>query len=149
MTKPYASVELGGTDRNVEYLGAFIAWLASNDMLAETLVRDAGSAVARVRMQDLTGPAFLTTVLHGDIRPEHLNDNGRRLVEQYFVTGAYRTDYESCEYKGDDEWLRYDEVAPKITSAWRRMSAAEANPVKRLAKVIRFPGARKDPGQQS
>lgn len=142
MTESYASIELGGVRRNVEYLGTLVAWLVTNDMLAPSLTQAAGSAVARVRMQDLTGPAFLTTILHGEVRPEHLNDRGRHFVEHYFVSGAYRADYDSCEYAGEDDWLRYDEVAPKITSAWRRLNAADKNPVRRLAKVIRFPGSK-------
>jgi hypothetical protein len=139
----YESIRLSGLERNVEYLGTFIAWLVSNKLLDADLERSAGSAAARVRMQDLTGPEFLTTVLHGEFKPSHLNEDGRGFVEYYFVTDKYESDYRLCGYSGEDEWLLYDVLAPQITRAFQ----AYSNPRSRLkqigAKILKFPNLRK------
>lgn len=136
MTEIYDSVRLGKDTRNTDYLGTFVAWLVINKLIDPALESAAGSAAARVRMQDLTGSAFLTTVMHGELRPGHLTEQGRRFVEYYFMSGDYLADFSNRTYQDEDEWLLYDELAPRITAAWRRMQA----PVKRFtAKILKFP----------
>ena len=80
MSETYESIFLSGLERNAERLGTFVAWLVTNDMLEVSLERSAASSVARVRMQDLTGPEFLTTVLHGDFKPAQLKQLGQDFV---------------------------------------------------------------------
>ena len=133
----YETIKLRGATRNVEYLGTFVAWLVINRLLDARLERSAGSAVVRVRMQELTGSAFLATVLHGELAASHINEAGRSFVERYFVTGRYRDDFAARRYHGDDEWILYDEMAPRITAAFRKH---EATITRRTAKIIRFPG---------
>lgn len=145
MTDSYQSIRLGGENRNAESLGDFVAWLISNNLLDPTLEARAGSEVARVKMQDLTGPAFLTTVLHGELKAEHLNTTGRRFCEYYLASGDYDRDYQQGEYKEEDDWRRYDSVAPRITEVFRVFSqpdprTSEAPLKKLIAKVIQFPG---------
>ena len=139
MTKTYESIKLNGTGRNAESLGALIAWLVANNLLEPGLEQSAGSSVARVRMQDLTGPEFLTTVLHGEFKPEHLNEVGQGFVESYFLTGVYQTDYERCEYAGENEWLRFDELSPKISAAFREHNKPKTTLRSLGAKIIKFP----------
>ena len=87
-------------------------------------------------MQDLTGSAFLTTVMHGELGSAHLTEQGRKFVEYYFMSGDYLADFSSRGYGEDDEWLLYDDLAPRITAAYRRMQT----PVKRFtAKILKFP----------
>ena len=131
----YESMTLNGEGRNVERLGAFVAWLVANDLLNPVLVDSSGSSVARVRMQDLTGPDFLSTVLHGDLSPSHLNELGR----SYFVSGQYAADYAVCAYKGEDEWLRFDEISPKISAAFRQFNQPKSALRKIGAKILKFP----------
>ena len=140
MTEHYDFLHLGGPDRNVEYLGTFVAWLVINNLLDPQVEMAAGNATARVRMHDMTGSAFLTTILHGDFGPAQLNDAGRRFVEQYFVAGTYRADYDGRDYQGDDEWMLYNELAPGITAAFRRLQTP-ASP-RRTARILKFPGRR-------
>ena len=136
MTEIYDSIRLGNDSRNADYLGTFVAWLVINKLIDPALESAAGSAAARVRMQDLTGAAFLTTVMHGELRSVHLTEHGRNFVEYYFVSGDYLADFSNRTGQEEDEWLLYDELAPKITAAWRRMQT----PVKRLtAKILKFP----------
>jgi len=141
MEDSYASVTLGGDDRNAEYLGIFVAWLVANDLLSEPLKRRAAKAVSRLRLQDMTGSAFLTTVLDGELGPSHLSDAGRDFAERYLVTGDYRRDFEAVAFAGpgdDDEWAHYDAVAPKITAAWRGEPTIDKP--RKSAKILKFPG---------
>jgi hypothetical protein len=140
MSETYESIMLNGPERNVEYLGIFVAWLVSNNLLAVEIEHSVASSTARVRMQDLTGPAFLTTVLHGELKPGHLSETGRKFSEYYFVSGKYRTDYDSCTVKGENDWFDYDEVSPKISAAFREFSAPKPKLVKMVAKILKFPG---------
>ncbi|MBD3648659.1 MAG: hypothetical protein HUJ31_14675 [Pseudomonadales bacterium] len=137
----YETVDLGSNkSRNVEYLGAFVAWLTINDLWAKNVEWSASNAISRVRMQDLTGPEFLTTVLHGELRANQLTEQGRDFVEHYFVSGQYRKDYDACQYDGNDEWVRYDEIAPRITAAFRAFTAPAGKLRSTAAKIIQFPG---------
>jgi hypothetical protein len=139
MSKVYESLNLSQQASNVERLGAFVAWLVTNDLVEESLTRSESSAIARIRMQDLTGPEFLTTVLHGELGSAHLSESGMGFVEHYFVSGAYEEDYKTCEYRGDDEWIRFAEISPKITHAFFRYSKPESLLQKLSAKIIKFP----------
>ncbi len=145
MTDSYQSIRLGGENRNAESLGDFVAWLIINNLLNATLENRVGSQAARVKMQDLTGPAFLTTVLDGELKPEHLNETGRSFCEYYLASGDYDRDYHNLESQEENDWLRYDIVAKHITHVFRIFSKPESGspeaPLKKLmAKVIQFPG---------
>jgi hypothetical protein len=140
MPKTYESIMLGGFNRNVEYLGVFVAWLASNSLLSAETERSSGSAIARVRMQDLSGQAFLTTVLHGELKSAHLSETGQKFSESYFVSGRYREDYDSCAILGENDWHDYDEVAPKISSAFREFNNPKPKMARMVAKILKFPG---------
>jgi|TARA_Y100000310_G_scaffold210081_1_gene210689 hypothetical protein len=139
MSETYESIRLSGAERNVERLGVFVAWLVCNHLLDPILEKSIGSAVARLRLQDLTGPEFLTTILHGELKPTHLNEAGRGFTEAYFVSGRFNADYGASDYSGEDEWLRYDEVSPKITSAFRQHCAPKQQSKSGGAKIIPFP----------
>ena len=49
-------------------LGVLIAFLVTHDLLNPGLVQANPSAVGRIKMQDLAGAAFLTTVLGGELQ---------------------------------------------------------------------------------
>ena len=141
----YESLQLSGTARNAERLGLYVAWLVSNSLLAESTEQSAGRAVAHLRMQALTGPEFLTTVLHGELRADHLNALGQSFSEAYFVTGTFNEDYAGCDYTGENEWHRYDELAPKISAAFRRFREPASKLKQGIAKIPQFPSRKKKP----
>ncbi len=142
--KSYASMVLGGETRNVEQLGAYIAWLISNHLLADHVERSASRSATRVRMQDLNGGDFLATELHGELMPEHLNETGRAFTEAYLLSGQYDADYQQVTFEGENEWLRYEELAPLISKAFQVHRAPKkvgfANTV---AKILPFPSRKK------
>ena len=84
MSQIYATIALGRIGNNTQTLGALIAFLVTNDLLNQRLVQDHPSAVGRIKMQDLAGAAFLTTVLEGELRSEHLSEAGQVFCEAYF-----------------------------------------------------------------
>ena len=131
---------LNGPERNVEYLGIFVAWLVSNNLLAVEIEQSVGRSTARVRMQDISGSAFLTTVLHGELKPGHLSETGRKFSEFYFVSGKYRADFDACNVKGENDWIDYDEVSPRISAAFREFAAPKPKIAKMVAKILKFPG---------
>jgi hypothetical protein len=146
MSEIYESIRLNGPERNVERLGVFIAWLVSNNLMDAVLVRDNGSAVARLQLQDLNGPEFFTTVMHGEFKASQLNDAGRLFAENYFVSGRFNDDYADCTYKGENEWMRFDEVSPKIRFAFRaltepkpKLAGVAGGVAGGVAKVLQFP----------
>jgi predicted AAA+ superfamily ATPase len=141
----YESLQLSGTVRNAERLGLYVAWLVSNSLLAESTEQSAGRAVAHLRMQALTGPEFLTTVLHGELRTDHLNALGQSFSEAYFVTGTFNEDYAGCDYTGENEWHRYDELAPKISAAFRCFREPTSKLKQGIAKILQFPSRKKKP----
>lgn len=135
---------LGGDARNVEQLGAYVAWLVSNHLLDDQIERVAGSAVTRVRMQDLTGGDFLATELHGELMPNHLNDVGRAFTEHYLLSGQYDEDYRQVVFDGENEWHRYEELAPRISKAFQAFRAdREPGIARKVAKIIPFPRRKK------
>ncbi|MDA0977018.1 MAG: hypothetical protein O3B72_00530 [Proteobacteria bacterium] len=137
----YASMVLGGADRNVERLGVFIAWLINNQLFASGMEQEHGQLMTRVRIQDLTGADFFSTALLGELRPAQLTETGRRFTDQYLVSGQFDRDYGALDFSGDDEWLRYAVLAPIITREFRQFSQPrDDGPVRKLARVLQFPG---------
>ena len=144
MTDSYASMVLGGEARNVEQLGAYIAWLINNRMFTDYVERTSEDAMTNVRLQSATGADFLATDLHGELTASQLTETGRAFTEHYFLSGLYATHYESVEFDGENEWVRYGDLAPIISSAFREFegkknSSAKPGVVKKLAKVLQFP----------
>ena len=138
--KSYASMVLGGESRNVEQLGAYVAWLINNRLLQDNFESAGGPEITRVRMQDLTGADFLATELHGELRPEQLTDQGRAFTRHYLLSGLYEKDFLRVQFIGDNEWLRYAELAPLISLAYRSFSEPERTGLGgRLAKILKFP----------
>ena len=142
--KSYASMVLGGESRNVEQLGAYVAWLINNQLFQENIERAAGSGVTRVRMQDLTGADFLSTELHGELKPEQLTKAGRAFTEHYLLSGLYDKDYHQVQFMGDNEGLRYADLAPLISRAYRSFAKPERTGLSgTLAKVLKFPSRKR------
>jgi len=153
MSGSYDSLRLNGEESNVDSLGTFIAWLAANNMLADSLENASGSSIARLRMQDLAGADFLATVMHGEFKVEHLADKARKFVEDYFVSGSYEADFNAAEQKFlegrsvernvENAWLLYDEVSPFISQAFHSFSHPPSKARVTIAKILQFPGRKR------
>ncbi|MCZ6868183.1 MAG: hypothetical protein O7G84_01605 [Gammaproteobacteria bacterium] len=138
----YAQMRFGPNDDSIERLGIFVAWLVNHRLLRDEIEQSASRSVARVRLQDLTGSEFLSTVLHGDLRQAHLSERGNAFTRAYFVTGRFNDDLDevsSEHHQKMDPWVRYDHIAPVITKAYEawRLSL-HPSPLTRLAKILPF-----------
>ena len=152
MSGTYESLKLNSEESNVERLGTFVAWLVANNLLSSSLENSAGSSVARLRMQDLSGAEFLTTVMHGEFKVEHLTENAKKFVDQYFVVGNYEADfnaavaaikYDASQDAFNSAWLLYDEVAPRISAAFQRFNNPPSAVKTTIAKILQFPGRKR------
>src|SRR5210317_1861127 len=114
MSQIYATIALGRIGNNTQALGALIAFLVTNDLLNQRLVQDYPSAVGRIKMQDLAGAAFLTTVLGGELRSEHLSEAGQTFCEAYFGSETEQQIHAQAAEDEEADWRFYDAVSPVL-----------------------------------
>jgi len=139
MSQIYATIALGRIGNNTQALGALIAFLVTNDLLNQRLVQDYPSAVGRIKMQDLAGAAFLTTVLGGELRSEHLSEAGRTFCEAYFGSETEQQIHALAAENEEEDWRFYDAVSPVLTTLFRGKASPPSSFKKRVAKILKFP----------
>jgi len=92
-------------------------------------------------MQDLRGSEFLTTVLVGDLQPEHLSEAGLAFCEKYVASGRFAEDLASIG-AAENEWILFDRLSARMMSALKPKApegiAQSAKQV--VAKILQFPG---------
>ncbi|MCH9786925.1 MAG: hypothetical protein K0U55_10900 [Gammaproteobacteria bacterium] len=139
MSQIYATIALGRIGNNTQALGALVAFLVTNDLLNQQLVQDYPSAVGRIKMQDLAGAAFLTTVLGGELRSEHLSEAGRTFCEAYFGSETEQQIHALAAENEEEDWRFYDAVSPVLTTLFRGKASPPSSFKKRVAKILKFP----------
>ena len=139
MSQIYATIALGRIGNNTQALGALIAFLVTNDLLNQRLVQDYPSAVGRIKMQDLAGAAFLTTVLGGELRSEHLSEAGQTFCEAYFGSETEQQIHAQAAEDEEEDWRFYDAVSPVLTTLFRGKALPSSSFKKRVAKISKFP----------
>jgi hypothetical protein len=139
MSRIYATIALGRIGNNTQALGALIAFLVTNDLLNQRLMQDYPSAVGRIKMQDLAGAAFLTTVLGGELRSEHLSEAGQTFCEAYFGSEAEQQIHAQAAEDEEADWRFYDAVSPVLTTLFRGKASPPSSFKKRVAKILKFP----------
>ena len=139
MSQIYATIALGRIGNNTQALGALVAFLVTNDLLNQQLVQDYSSAVGRIKMQDLAGAAFLTTVLGGELRSEHLSEAGQTFCEAYFGSEAEQQIHAQAAEDEEEDWRFYDAVSPVLTTLFRGKASPPSSFKKRVAKILKFP----------
>ena len=139
MSQIYATIALGRFGNNTQALGALVAFLVTNDLLNQQLVQDYPSAVGRIKMQDLAGAAFLTTVLGGELRSEHLSEAGRTFCEAYFGSETEQQIHALAAENEEEDWRFYDAVSPVLTTLFRGKASPPSSFKKRVAKILKFP----------
>ena len=139
MSQIYATIALGRIGNNTQALGALIAFLVTNDLLNQQLVQDYPSAVGRIKMQDLAGAAFLTTVLGGELRSEHLSEAGQTFCDAYFGSETEQQIHAQAAEDEEADWRFYDAVSPVLTTLFRGKASPPSSFKKRVAKILKFP----------
>jgi len=60
------------------------------------------------------------------------------------LSGLYDKDFLQVQFIGDNEWLRYAELAPLISRAYRSFSEPERTGLGgTLAKILKFPSRKR------
>ena len=139
MSRIYATIALGRIGNNTQALGALIAFLVTNDLLNQQLVQDYPSAVGRIKMQDLAGAAFLTTVLGGELRSEHLSEAGQTFCEAYFGSETEQQIHAQAAEDEEEDWRFYDAVSPVLTALFKGKASPPSSFEKMAAKILKFP----------
>lgn len=139
MSQIYATIALGRVGNNTQALGALTAFLVTHDLLNPALVQNHSSAVGRIKMQDLSGAAFLTTVLGGELRSEHLSSEGEAFCQQYLASAAEQQVCARAAMSDEEDWRFYDDVSPLLTTLFRGKATPPSKFKKMAAKILKFP----------
>ncbi|MAI53415.1 MAG: hypothetical protein CMP96_03565 [Gammaproteobacteria bacterium] len=143
MSEVYATVQFGREQDNTQHLGAIVAFLASRDLLDARLIAAHASAVARVKMQDLNGAEFLTTVLNGELRATHCSPRGQSLCRVLLQGDEAVALRSAVDQSKEEDWLLFDEVLPQMSAALRAVEAPPSGLKRLAAKVLQFPGPKR------
>ena len=138
MGKVYETIRFGDAASNAEKLGIIITWLVSHHLTEAAFEHENASAIARLRMEDMSGAEFFATILNGEFSSDFLNQEGQDFVEKYFLEGLFNVDYtEVKKQREKDGSSLYPHVATKISEAHTKL--VKASFLKRkLAKVLNF-----------
>ena len=137
MNKSYETIQFGDATANADRLGIIIAWLVSHQLTEANFEQENALAISRLRLEDITGAEFFTTVLHGDFGSAFLNQRGQDFVEHYFLSGSYDHDYNQVKIYTADERLLCNQVSQKISKAYRKYLEPPSIRQK-LAEVLKF-----------
>ena len=121
MSEVYATVQFGREQDNTQHLGAIVAFLASRDLLDARLMAAHASAVARVKMQDLNGAEFLTTVLNGELRATHCSPRDQSLCRVLLQGDEAVSLRSAVDQSKEEDWVLFDEVLPQMSAALRAL----------------------------
>src|SRR5664280_2569622 len=105
------------------HIGAFVAWLANNEMLDEKWVAGSNRANAVAAIRDRTGmPSALRDVTEGRLGGEMLTAEGQAFASAYYAPEyVYPRDWRRAfgrnadHYAVPDDWATYDWIAPLIS----------------------------------
>ena len=137
MGKVHETIRFGDAASNAEKLGIIISWLVSHHLTEATFEHENASAIARLRMEDMSGAEFFATILNGEFGSAFLNQHGQDFVEDYFLSDTYEHDYNQVRKCTADQRLLCNHVYLKISEAYRKFVKPPSIGQK-LAKVLRF-----------
>ena len=137
VSRSYETIQFGDATSNADRLGILIAWLVNHQLTDANFERENAKAISRLRLEDMTGPEFFTTVLHGEFGSAFLNQLGQDFVEEYFLGGTYDYDYNQVKSVAADARLSSNHVSQRISKAYRKYVEPPSLAMK-LAKVLRF-----------
>lgn len=117
------------------HIGMFFAWLVVNDLISDQIRSDLASEFDLLRKRLITPGQFVWRFLDGTLSDHDLSDKGKAFTESYYQPrgGAigFLAEYERMysvsgrsEYFAADDWQTYEQLAPLISSAYARWTAA-------------------------
>ena len=92
------------------HIGMFLYWAVTRDKIGAELLADADDELAAVRGGDVTGAAFVMSVLDGKLLDDDLDDDGNAFALAYYEEhsgdSAFITDYIKLFGVGIDDVYR-------------------------------------------
>ena len=135
--RSYETIQFGDVTSNADRLGTLIAWFVNHQLTDANFEKENAKAISRLRLEDMTGPEFFTTVLHGEFGSDFLNQLGQDFVEEYFLGGIYDYDYNQVKSGVADPRLLRNHVSLRISTAYSKY-VEPPSLAKKLAKALRF-----------
>ena len=135
--RSYETIQFGDVTSNADRLGMLIACLVNHQLTDANFEKENAKAISRLRLEDMTGPEFFTTVLHGEFGSDFLNQLGQDFVEEYFLGGIYDYDYNQVKSGVADPRLLRNHVSLRISTAYSKY-VEPPSLAKKLAKALRF-----------
>jgi hypothetical protein len=144
MTEIFATISLGKIGNNVQPLGVLTAFLVTHQLLDERVLSRNSSEVAAVKMQSISGAAFLTTVLDGQLRLSALSSEGRALCKRFAASPLEQQISDRAAKDDLEDWALYDEFAASLHGLLKPPSPPTSRLKQLTAKILSFPPRKKD-----
>ena len=139
MTEIYATISLGTVGNNVQPLGVLTAFLVTHELLEAPVLARHVSDVAAIRMQSISGAAFLTTVLDGELRLSVLSTEGRAFCARYAGSPLEREILKKAGESDLEDWALYDHFAPALLRLLKQSDTPQSRIKQFTAKILSFP----------
>ncbi|MBP1143571.1 hypothetical protein JOE33_000494 [Pseudomonas sp. PvP027] len=121
------------------HIGMFLAWMLLNELASEELLDDAESELNALEKRELTGGAFVISMLDEKLTDQEFNDVGNAFAIAYYEglnnDSRYVDDYvlafgvtQDAVYSVEDTWANYDKLSPLIDARfaeWQAMGKPE------------------------
>ncbi|KPY94905.1 Uncharacterized protein ALO36_04656 [Pseudomonas syringae pv. tomato] len=121
------------------HIGMFLAWMLLNKLASEELLEDAESEVAALTKRELTGSAFVISMLDEKLTDQEFNDIGNAFALAYYEglnnDSRYIDDYllafsvtQDEVYSVPDTWANFDKLSPLMDARfaeWQAMGKPE------------------------
>ncbi|WP_214350949.1 hypothetical protein [Pseudomonas congelans] len=121
------------------HIGMFLAWMLLNELASEELLDDAESELNALEKRELTGGAFVISMLDEKLTDQEFNAVGNAFAIAYYEglnnDSRYVDDYvlafgvtQDAIYSVEDTWANYDKLSPLIDARfaeWQAMGKPE------------------------
>lgn len=121
------------------HIGMFLAWMLLNELASEELLDDAESELNALEKRELTGGAFVISMLDEKLTDQEFNAVGNAFAIAYYEglnnDSCYVDDYvlafgvtQDAIYSVEDTWANYDKLSPFIDARfaeWQAMGKPE------------------------
>ena len=94
--------------------GIFIAWCVNMGLVNPAEFVDVERAVVRLKYREITGGEFLVAALGGELREEHLSNNGVMFARRWYAPFLEEASVRLGEMP-EPQWSTYEQMSPWLT----------------------------------
>ena len=113
------------------HIGIFFAWATQHHLISDMHLRDHQEAFSKLERRWFSGRDYVLAALDGRLTDAHLNEEGRRFAEAYYVSGRYLEEYDATlmerhatRYHVRDDWSTQDRMSAVLDAAYAQHTAA-------------------------